>query len=63
VSLDGFDGFWLDLVCAPPTPNHQPNSGSHRIPSVIGGPGPDFIAAQMEPVAASRSEERDITIG
>jgi len=55
VSLDGFDGFWLDLVCAPPTPNHQPNSGSHRIPSVIGGPGPDFIAAQMESVRASKT--------
>jgi hypothetical protein len=62
VSLDEFDGVRLDPVCAPPTPNDPPNSGSRRIPSVIGGPGADFIAAQMAPMGASRTEKRDIPI-
>jgi len=55
VSLDAFDRVRLDLVWAPPTPNDRPNTGSRRIPSVIGGPGSDFIAVQMEPAGASRT--------
>jgi hypothetical protein len=37
VALDAFDGVRLDLACALAIPNDQPNTGSRRIPSVIGG--------------------------
>ncbi len=61
--LDVSGGVRLDLVLRAPdtkqSAEHRlsPHSGRHRRAAL------DFIAAQMEPVAASRSEERDITIG
>jgi hypothetical protein len=63
VSLDEFGGVRLDMVYPPRLPNDQPYTGSRRIPSVIAGPGADFIAAQMAPMGASRTEKRDIPIG
>jgi len=63
VSLDEFDGVRLGLVCAPRHQTISRYTGSRRIPSVIGGPGADFIAAQMAPMGASRTEKRDIPSG
>ena len=52
----GSTGVRLDLICAPPTP-------AVAFPSVIGRPGSDFIAARMEPVGASTTNERDSLSG
>ena len=64
MSLDAFDGVRLDLVLRA---TDTKRSAEHRLvaafPSVIGWPASDFIAAQMEPVRASRTVECDIPIG
>jgi hypothetical protein len=63
VSLDEFDGVRLGPGLRAPPPNDQPNTGFRRIPSVIGRPHSDFLAPQMEPMRASRTEKRDILSG
>jgi hypothetical protein len=63
VGAVSLDEVGLDLVSAPSTSVDQPNTRSRRFPSVIGGPGSDLIAAQMEPVRANRTEKRDIPTG
>jgi len=56
-------GFGSGLVCAPRHQTISRTPALARIPSVIGGPGADFIAAQMAPMGASRTEKRDILSG